>query len=136
MATITELEHLAAMANALRPDWPIRSLLTHLTANHGTRSYRDLAIALAWIATDPDTQTPARLLEQGPWWTLTRPVDGSRGGPRHRLCPRCRDPHDPAVPCSSQPREVIVRDSPDRLAAKAAARLALHREDAIEGDTP
>lgn len=71
MATDNELQRLAMMANALRPEWPVRSLLTRLTTTHAARPYRDLAVALAWIATDPATKTPARLAEAGPWWHAT-----------------------------------------------------------------
>lgn len=71
MPTPNEIERIAAMGNALRPDWPIKSLRSYLAANLGTRTYQDLAIALAYIATDPATQTPARLLENGPWWAAT-----------------------------------------------------------------
>ena len=53
--TKTEAERLAAAANALRPDWPVSSLLTYLS-KHKARAYRDVAVALAWIATDPQTK--------------------------------------------------------------------------------
>lgn len=75
MVSADELTRLAAMGNALRPDWPAASLRSHLAANHGTRSYRDLAVALAWVCTDPETRTPARLAEAGPWWTTTNGHD-------------------------------------------------------------
>jgi hypothetical protein len=62
------LTRLAAMAHALRPDWPSKSLLTYLHAHHAGRPYRDLAVALTWVAADSATKTPARLDENGPWW--------------------------------------------------------------------
>lgn len=124
MSTINELERIAAMAHALRPDWPLASLLTHLKANHGTRTYRDLAIAMAWIATDPDTKTPARILEAGPWWEATTPKTTAAGGTRNNgICDRCRYPHPSGQPCDVK-RDEIDRDNPDRLAARAAARAA------------
>ena len=61
-------ERLAAAGNALRPDWPVKSIMTALL-DHRDRAYRDVAVALAYIATDPDTRTPARLKESGPWWS-------------------------------------------------------------------
>jgi len=75
MPTQNELERLAAMANQLRPEWPVRSVLTTLTRDHAARAYRDLAVALTWIACDPETKNPGRLAEDGPWWRATSPVD-------------------------------------------------------------
>lgn len=69
MATPIETARLAAAINILRPDWPTRSLQTILDRDHTHRPIHDLAVALAWIATDPGTKTPARLAEHGPWWT-------------------------------------------------------------------
>ena len=111
MPTDNELDRLAAMGNALRADWPVRSLRTHLAKNHATRAYRDLAVALAWIAADPQTQTPARLIEAGPWWkatavdapTVTHPVVHCPEHRQHRAwnCPDCEaqsavNPHEHA----------------------------------------
>ena len=45
----TELARLAAMGNALRPDWPAQSLKTFLHA-FAVNAYRDVAVALAWVA--------------------------------------------------------------------------------------
>lgn len=59
---------IAAATNAHRPDWPQSSLVTFLTKNLADRAYQDVAVAMAWIATDPETRTPARVLEPGPWW--------------------------------------------------------------------
>jgi hypothetical protein len=63
-------------------------------------AYRDVAVALAWIATDATTKTPARLDENGPWWKATmadsptvtvhvRPACPDH--PRHQSlgCPEC-----------------------------------------------
>lgn len=76
MVTTTEIGRLAAMANALRPDWPIQSVRTLLAADHSSRAFRDLAVALAAIATDPTTRTPRRLAESGPWWNAAQSVSG------------------------------------------------------------
>lgn len=70
--TKTELVRLAAMASSLRPDWPARSVLTFLTKEVPMRAYRDVAVALAYVACDEATTTPKRLLEPGPWWLTTR----------------------------------------------------------------
>ena len=76
MATDNEIQRLAAMTNALRPEWPVKSLVTFINRDHAARPYRDLAVALAWIATDARTKTPARLSEAGPWWTATSMTEG------------------------------------------------------------
>jgi hypothetical protein len=89
------LARLAAMAHALRPDWPSKSLLTYLHASHAGRPFRDVAVALAWIAADPATQTPKRLDESGPWWTAaaadSREAPIARGPARmsELRCERC-----------------------------------------------
>jgi hypothetical protein len=125
MSTLNELERIAAMAHALRPDWPLSSLLTHLKANHGARPYLDLAVAMAWIATDPDTKTPARLMENGPWWAATtpQPAATSSRNANHKPCDRCRYPHPPGEACDIR-RDQIDRTSPTYLANRAAARAA------------
>lgn len=67
-----ETQRLAAMANAMRPDWPTRSLVTFIETRLPERTYREAAVALAWVAADPATATPKRVLEAGPWWNATR----------------------------------------------------------------
>lgn len=67
----TQVARLAAAANSLRPDWPLRSLQSFIANRLVARAYRDVALALTWIATDPKTETPARVLEAGPWWKAT-----------------------------------------------------------------
>ncbi|HUX70456.1 MAG TPA: hypothetical protein VMV41_08100 [Cellulomonadaceae bacterium] len=91
MLTRTEIERLAAAGNQLRPDWPVRSLVTLIHTNLANRAYRDVAVALAWIATDPNTATPGRLLELGPWWTASR-IAGTTGPDS---VPRPTDPRCP-----------------------------------------
>lgn len=130
MATLHELERIAAMAVALRPEWVLASVLTNLKANHGTKPYRDLAVAIAWIATDPDTLTPGRLLEAGPWWAATTPRDStdarSHGNP---YCNQCGHAHPLNAPHDIH-RKAIDRDNPERRnhieAARQAALAAAH----------
>lgn len=99
MTTSIEIARIAAAANLLRPDWPAASIRTHLAAKHAHRPYRDLALALVWVALDEDSRTPARLDEHGPWWTLgdhhvvstpPRFADLCRHGREGRHCPHCR----------------------------------------------
>lgn len=103
MADKTELDRLASAMNALRPEWPTRSLRTYLD-RHVDRAYADLVIAAAWICADPKTATPARLGEHGPWWVAAglstakgTPTVGPGSEPRcetagheHELARACR----------------------------------------------
>jgi hypothetical protein len=67
--TPTAVERIAQAIHALRPQWPIASLETFLRdPKLANRPTRDVAIALTWIAVDPDTRTPARVHEDGAWW--------------------------------------------------------------------
>jgi hypothetical protein len=87
MLNRTEIERLAQAANAHRPDWPVKSLCTWLMADHAHRPLRDVAVALAWIATDPGTKTPKRMNEAGPWWTAVRATSSDSHEPLR--FPRC-----------------------------------------------
>lgn len=74
-----EIERIAAAANALRPDWPVSSLRTLLARPElARRPRRDVAVALAWVACESTTKTPARVLEAGPWWQATNAESSGR----------------------------------------------------------
>lgn len=75
--TPNQAERLAHAVNALRPDWPVRSLLTFIQKSLSDRAHFDAAVALAWVAADPASKTPARVLEAGPWWKATVTEDGT-----------------------------------------------------------
>lgn len=69
MASPRELDRLASMAAVLRPDWPVRSVRSVLARPElARRPFADIAVALAVVATDPRSETPARVLQHGPWW--------------------------------------------------------------------
>ena len=96
MISRDETERLAAMANALRPDWPLKSLTTFIVNELTRRTYREVAIALAWIATDPATDTPKRMLEAGPWWNASR----AQAATVSVVVTRCPEhPEHPAARC-------------------------------------
>lgn len=86
-----EIDRIASAFHVLRPDWPHASLRTFIANNLANRPRRDVAIALAWVACESNTATPARVLENGPWWkatntetTATTTVHtGKTVGPRH-----------------------------------------------------
>ncbi|MBS44109.1 MAG: hypothetical protein CMH83_13280 [Nocardioides sp.] len=63
-----EADRIAAAIGVMRPDWPVPSVRTLIRERLQDRPRRDVAVALAWIASDSATKTPARVLESGPWW--------------------------------------------------------------------
>lgn len=97
-----DIQRLAAAVNALRPDWPTKSLTTFIAKHLGDRATLDAVVAMAWIAADPKTQTPARVLASGPWWQATRPageIGAPQPNPMHaaeicRVCRKNRAGHD------------------------------------------
>lgn len=68
MLNENEIDRIANAINALRPDWPVKSLRTLIASKLAHRTRRDVAVALAWVAADGDSLKPARVLEAGPWW--------------------------------------------------------------------
>lgn len=126
MTTHEERQRVAAMGNALRPDWNIRSLYTLLTDEEVLvkRAYRELVKAAADCWTDPATKTPKRLIEPGPWWTA--PTAGK--SPRQTVnvtgrCDRCGGLHHPDDECD--PPEHARSRGRGAQAAKQALRQAL-----------
>ena len=118
MISRDETERLAAMANALRPDWPLKSLTTFIVNELTRRTYREVAIALAWIATDPATDTPKRMLEAGPWWNASR----AQAATVSAVVTRCGEhPEHPAARCPL----CETRGEVDHDAGVAAVREAL-----------
>ena len=98
--TESEIERLAGAVSMLRPDWPAGSVkrFIMLRPELANRPLRDLALALAWVALDPTSTTPARVLEAGPWWQLLRP-DHAATAPTI-TAPDCPDhPGHPAWNC-------------------------------------
>ncbi len=120
MISRDETERLADMANALRPDWPLKSLTTFIVNELTRRTYREVAIALAWVATDPATDTPKRMLEAGPWWNASR----AQAATVSVVVTRCGEhPEHPAARCPAC--EEANRGEVDHQAGVAAVRAAL-----------
>ena len=74
-----EAEQIATAVSIIRPDWLRTSLVTtlgRLPEHYRIRPARDVHLALLWLAYDPDTKTPGRLGQEGPWWGV-----GSLAGP-------------------------------------------------------
>ena len=121
-----EIQRLAAMGSALRPDWPARSLRTWLEKNLADRAFGDIAVALAWVATRTKTDTPRLLLEAGPWWKACQ-VDGTTA-PRNYRVP-CTEHPGETLPCGRCANEAVpasksraLNDLRANLAAAKAAR--------------
>jgi hypothetical protein len=117
MATDAELTRLADAASGLRPDWPARSVRAYLARHHPSRSFADLAIALAVAAGDPRCQTPAVLDRPGAWWAATRFAVGAAStqspGPDGDPCGRPGHEHEPAASCRACAAERLADDAPD-----------------------
>ena len=128
-----EAERIADAMNRLRPDWPVKSLRTLLARPElASRARRDIAVALAWVACEPDTHTPARVLENGPWWKAAG-VTGEltrRHPTPQTACRDCgqdvdRHPHPSCDTASTRP---TPRDPAAHTAHAAAARQLLATE--------
>lgn len=119
MVDPNEIARLAAAINLLRPDWPAASVQTFITTHHRHRPLRDLAVALAWVAADPASETPKRINGVGPWWDVTA-TDRAQTAPR--VCNGCGGMHEPDEP--HQRRRPHDPDAYRRGVAEARAALA------------
>ena len=107
-----EAERIAQAINVLRPDWPVRSLITLMGREQlRHRPRRDVLVAFAWVAAETNTSNPGRVLEAGPWWKAVA-ADGSTGGHPHPL--RAGDPEE----CRTHPGQ--HRDHCGPCASEAA----------------
>lgn len=142
-----EAQRIAAAANQLRPDWPTSSVLTLLRKNLMDRPRRDVAVALTWIACEPNTANPARVLESGPWWRAVA-VEGTsatRQAKRGPLCVHCghERPHCErrnATDHAYEGPDDWMRRRPDdeqrKQAAREYARQALGDAKAVKEPEP
>jgi hypothetical protein len=71
-----EIQRIAAAMHELRPDWPAASIRTVIAKNLADKPRRDVCVALAWVACETNSATPARVMESGPWWRAAA-VDGA-----------------------------------------------------------
>jgi hypothetical protein len=124
-----EISHLAQAINDLRPDWPAASLRTFLHRPElVNRPYRDVAVALTWIATDTKldgtwaSDKPARLLENGPWW-----VAAASGTTRTTVLAPRRD--ESCLTCGRHLNACICGEQ--RTRPESAAPNPRHRAEAI-----
>lgn len=121
-----EAERIAAAMNQLRPDWPIKSLRTLLARPQlADRPRRDVTVALAWIACEAGTATPARVLENGPWWRAAA-IEGT-------LVPRHPKPEDSCKHCGQEFRPDCC-DHPTRERIPADPEVTRRIVEALKAD--
>lgn len=126
----TEVSRIAAAINALRPDWPTSSIRTLIAKKLGHRARRDVAVALAWVACESDSKTPARVLEAGPWWTAAAGADDATSRPpkREEACQICGRYLSGCL-CgerATRPPQPTTRHAEHAAAARAALRGVDH----------
>jgi len=98
----TDVTRIASAINQLRSDWGAPELRSFIWNNLAARPAEDVMVALALVALDPDTRTPARVLASGPWWKATRPQGAPTGeqpaakdaADRCKVCGHTRAGHD------------------------------------------
>lgn len=125
-------DRIAAAVNMLRPDWPVASLRTLMGKPElRNRPARDVAVAMTWVACDPRSETPARVLLAGAWWRaananaektpghLTMAQGCHCGRPLHAPDEDCQDPGRSRQ--AERPYPVTVAD------ARAAYLAALEK---------
>lgn len=135
--TDVEASRIADAIAAARPDWPARSLRAFVAGNLRDRAFADVLVALAVVAADPASETPARVLEPGPWWTATkanRPSDSTwtPGPGSEPACTRPGHEHEIARACRACRAEALAGEQPDQPARPVPApvdqlRAALRR---------
>jgi len=125
-----EIARIAAATNQLRPDWPASSLVTLLNRPAlVNRHRRDVAVALAWVACDSTSKTPARVLEAGPWWNAIAEADG--GAPRVHWLDRCFTCNQSEAACkrvNTGDHEYIANgDAHDKRPPESIARTDVYK---------
>ena len=112
-----DAERIAQAVHDLRPEWPAQSVLTLIGNSDDlrTRAYRDLAVALTFVACDPASLTPGRVREAGPWWAHTNAQRATVSAVTNR-CPE--HPSERLWDCGPC-REAAATD-PDAVAAGLA----------------
>ena len=100
-----QIERIAAALHALRPDWPIASL-AKFVQDRANQPMTDLLVQLVLVAVDPETKTPARIDQDGPWKRALQIAPQERTAPQ---VPRAR-PDDCGV-CSRPPSACAFDDS-------------------------
>ncbi|WP_221177320.1 hypothetical protein [Nocardioides marmoriginsengisoli] len=129
-----EVRRLAHAINELRPTWPISSLTTFISRNLTNRPFRDVAMALVWVALDCNgageyiTDTPKRVLESGPWWKAAEMNGTANVRPtpprREDQCMTCGRHLDACI-CGERATKTRPADPTTKTAALAECRAAV-----------
>ena len=125
-----EIDRIAAAMNMLRPDWPKQQLKTLLRDERiASRPRRDVCVALAWIASEPNSHTPYRVLEVGPWWRAAAVEGGGTVRDKVSSIERCSVCSQAEAKC----RSMWGDDHEFESSAAAAKRKAASAPDAVKG---
>lgn len=129
-----QIDLIAAAINQLRAGWSVASIQAVLNDKRiRNRPARDVAAAMAWIATDEATRKPTRILEAGPWWPTGAEEVRAIAPPPFKPEPRPPLATPEAVAeAKARVREAAARAS-EKHQARARQRLEKTRE---EVDTP
>ena len=139
----TDVTRIAAAINQLRPDWGAPELRSFIWKSLTARPAADVMVALALVALDPDTRTPARVLASGPWWQATRPA-GDPGAPQPdqihsaeicRVCRKTRAGHDHMAAISGDDHAFTIKPESPRQADRTGPRM-VHGPRTTHQDTP
>ena len=153
MLTRQEGERLAQAVHALRPEWPVGSLLTFIGKRHA-RPLLDLTIELVWVAQLPETKSPARIDQDGPWKKATAagssvvkartitdddcavcylprraPHDGHEWEPQHARTTGERMPDDIKAAIAATPKPTHEAPAPRAEPSPASDVLAGHTKE-------
>jgi hypothetical protein len=126
LITDNELSRLADMVQALRPEWPARTTRSFLARSMRNRTYADLMLALAAVCADPESTSPARVEQPGPWWQAAKANAGRSSvpevGPGRGVtaCDRVGHEHEAARNCRACRAERLAETEADTRPMQAA----------------
>lgn len=143
------LDSTVGRVRQLRPAWSRKTITAAMSrALRDGRSAAAVAAAMVVVATDPSSQVPGRLNQEGPWWAVLppRPVPATPPGP---ACPKAGHERNPAGACTicaadakgvdRGPADPDAAPTPDDVAAvlaDARARIGTAAADARKRKLP
>lgn len=134
-----EIQRIAAAMHAARPDWPALSVATLIRKKLADRPRRDVFVALAWVASETNSATPARVLESGPWWRAAA-ADVTTTSAHHHVAKvygtTDGDPREICAECALHRADCERRAATNGHAFRSrldAARPHVHDDECYEG---